>query len=117
MQRKLQRFLDAALPDGYTQYSYDKIKGVSYLDDFINETMRLRPALFTGGARVTPAKGLRIDDVYIPGNTNVVVPVSLVQKDPRWWVRAGEFVPERFGEAKGEMGTGEAPYLPFSMGE
>jgi len=70
----------------------------------------------TGGARETPAKGLQIDSTYIPGNTNVVIPVSLIQRDPRWWQQGEEFVPERFGELRKEMGTDEAPYLPFSLG-
>ncbi|KAF1830897.1 cytochrome P450 67 [Decorospora gaudefroyi] len=115
-QKKLQRYLDDAMPAGYSQWSYEKIKSIPYLDDFINETLRLRPALLTGGARETPAKGLQIDDTYIPGNTNVVVPVSLLQRDPRWWQQADEFIPERFGDLKEEMETDKAPYLPFSLG-
>ncbi|KAL5398048.1 hypothetical protein PMIN06_005494 [Paraphaeosphaeria minitans] len=115
-QRKLQQLLDKAMPGGYSQWSYEQVKSVSYIDDFINETLRLRPALLTGGARVTPAKGIQIEETYIPGNTNVVVPVSLIQRDPRWWQRADEFVPERFGEARDEMETAHAPYLPFSLG-
>ena len=105
------------MPRGYSEWSYEKVKPISYLDDIVNEKLRLRPALFTGGARVTPPKGLQIDGTYIPGNTNVVLPVSLIQRDPRWWQRADEFVPERFGEARDAMNTAQAPYLPFSFGE
>lgn len=115
-QKKLQQFLDQSMPGGYSQWSYEKVKTISYLDDFISETLRLRPALLTGGARETPAKGIQVDDTYIPGNTNVVIPISLIQRDPRWWQQAEEFVPERFGEKKVEMETDQAPYLPFSIG-
>ncbi|KAF7443282.1 Cytochrome P450 67 [Pyrenophora tritici-repentis] len=104
------------MPGGFMDWSYEKAKSISYLDDIINETLRLQPALMTGGARETPAKGVQIDDTYIPGNTNVVIPVSLIQRDPRWWQQAEEFVPERFGELKQEMETEGAPYLPFSLG-
>ena len=104
------------MPGGYSQWSYEKVKSVSYLDDFLSETLRLRPALLTGGARETPAKGIQVDETYIPGNTNVVVPVSLIQRDPRWWQEAEDFVPERFGERKIQMETDKAPYLPFSLG-
>lgn len=116
-QKRLQQFLDQAMPGGYSQWSYEKVKSISYLDDFLSETLRLRPALLTGGARETPAKGIQIDDTYIPGNTNVVIPVSLIQRDPRWWQQAEDFVPERFGEKKTEMETDQAPYLPFSLGK
>jgi len=115
-QKRLQQFLDQAMPGGYSQWSYEKVKSISYLDDFLSETLRLRPALLTGGARETPAKGIQIDDTYIPGNTNVVIPVSLIQRDPRWWQQAEDFVPERFGEKRLEMETDQAPYLPFSLG-
>jgi cytochrome P450 len=115
-QKKLQQLLDQAMPGGYSQYSYDKVKSVSYVDDFISETLRLRPALLTGGARETPSKGIQIGDTYIPGNTNLVIPISLIQRDARYWPQAEEFVPERFGERRAEMGTDKAPYLPFSLG-
>jgi cytochrome P450 len=115
-QNKLQQLLDQAMPNGYSQWSYDKVKSVSFLDDFISETLRLRPALLIGGARETPAKGIQIDDIYIPGHTNVVVPVWLIQRDPRFWQEAESFIPERFGEERDNRGTDKAPYLPFSLG-
>ncbi|KAH5581599.1 hypothetical protein HBI24_127250 [Parastagonospora nodorum] len=115
-QKKLQAHLDRAMPGGYSDWSYEKVKSVSYVDDFINETLRLKPALLTGGARETPAKGIQVGDVYIPGNTNVMVPIWLIQRDERYWPEADKFVPERFGERREEMGTDKAPYLPFSLG-
>jgi cytochrome P450 len=92
------------------------VKTVPYIDDWINETLRLRPALPNGGPRVTPPSGLQIDEVFIPGDTNVLVPVELIHRDPRYWPEADAFVPERFGERREEMGTASAPYLPFSLG-
>ncbi|EUC45093.1 hypothetical protein COCMIDRAFT_96502 [Bipolaris oryzae ATCC 44560] len=115
-QKKLQQLLDQTMPSGYDEWSYEKVKSVSYMDDFISETLRLRPALLTGGARETPAKGIIVDNTYIPSKTNVVVPISLIQKDPRWWQQAEDFIPERFGEKRVEMETDKAPYLPFSLG-
>jgi len=116
-QKKLQAHLDRAMPGGYSDWSYEKVKSVSYVDDFINETLRLKPALLTGGARETPAKGIQVGDTYIPGNTNIMVPIWLIQRDERYWPEADKFVPERFGERREEMGTDKAPYLPFSLGE
>ncbi|KAF1347461.1 putative benzoate 4-monooxygenase cytochrome P450 [Lizonia empirigonia] len=114
-QKKLQSMLDQTI-EGNNAWTYEKVKSVTYIDDWINETLRLRPALLTGGPRETPSKGVQIDEVFIPGNTNVLVPVSLIHRDPRWWQEAQDFVPERFGERRVEMGTDQAPYLPFSMG-
>jgi cytochrome P450 len=105
------------MPGGYAQWSYEKIKSVAYLDDCINETLRLKPALLTGGPRETPAKGIQVGETYIPGATNVLIPTWLIQRDARWWQQPEEFIPERFGERREEMRTDEAPYLPFSLGK
>ncbi|KAL1592404.1 hypothetical protein SLS59_009757 [Nothophoma quercina] len=114
-QKKLQRLIDQTI-EGNNAWTYEKVKSISYLDDWISETLRLRPALLTGGPRETPSKGVQIDEVFIPGNTNVLIPISLIHRDPRWWQDAQDFVPERFGERRVEMGTDQAPYLPFSLG-
>ena len=116
-QKKLQRLLDEAMPGGYSEWSYEKVKSVTYVDDFINETLRLRPALLTGGPRETPAEGLEIDGTYIPGNTNVLISTFLIQRDPRWWQQPEAFIPERFGEKREEMDTDNSTYLPFSLGK
>ncbi|KAF3026714.1 hypothetical protein E8E14_014727 [Neopestalotiopsis sp. 37M] len=119
--RKLQQQLDAALnsPDGGGVWSYEKVKAVTYVDDIINEALRLKPALLTGSYRVTPpGEGLQIDEVHIPGDTTVFVPTQLIQTDPRYWgPRAHEFVPERFSEDRAAMGTTDgAPFMPFTLG-
>lgn len=113
---KLQRLLDEAMPGGSSEWTYDKIKTISYLDDIINETLRLRPAILTGGYRVTPAEGLQVDEVYIPGDVNVFVPTQLIQTDERYYVDAKRFVPERWNEEK-EMIQDGAPYFPFLYGQ
>jgi len=114
--RKLQGLLDAAMPNGPRDWSYEKAKSVTYLDDIINETLRLKPALLTGGYRVTPVNGIQVDEVYIPGDTIVFVPTQLIQTDPRYYADPLEFIPERQGERREEMKTDGAPYYPFSTG-
>lgn len=92
------------------------IKEVKYLDSFIFETLRLKPALKVGGSRQTPASGITIDEVYIPGGVDVVVPMEMIQRDPRYWQQADEFVPERWDERRQDMATDQSPYMPFSLG-
>ncbi|OCL07514.1 putative benzoate 4-monooxygenase cytochrome P450, partial [Glonium stellatum] len=113
--RKLQNFLDQSMPGGASDWSYEKVKAITFIDHIINETLRLKPVLLTGASRVTPAKGLQVDEVYIPGDTNVFVPAQLIQTHPRYHSQALEFVPERFGERKKEMDTEDAPFFPFSL--
>lgn len=87
-----------------------------FVDDIINEALRLKPALLTAGYRCTPAQALQVDEVYIPSDINVFVPTQLIQTDERYYVNAQEFIPERWGERKKEMATGDAPFFPFSLG-
>jgi len=115
-QSKLQKLLDKAMPNGYSSWTYDRSKTPSYLDDIINETLRLRPPLFAFGTRETPAEGIVVDEMYIPGHTNVNIPISLIQRDARYWKHADSFLPERFGEQRHEWATDDAPFVPFSMG-
>ncbi|KAF2112705.1 cytochrome P450 67 [Lophiotrema nucula] len=114
-QKKLQQLVDQAIPQ-FSAWTYEKAKSVTYIDDWISETLRLRPALLNGGPRETPVEGIQIDEVVIPGKTNVLVPVLLIQKDPRYWPQTEDFIPERFGEKRAEMETDNSPYLPFSLG-
>ncbi|GMF66953.1 unnamed protein product [Aspergillus oryzae] len=80
-------------------------------------SLRLRPSVSGGGYRVTPAEGLQIDEVFIPGDVNVFVPQQLIQTDERYYKFSKEFIPERWGEKKVEWGTDKAPYFLFSLGE
>ncbi|KAJ6102752.1 hypothetical protein N7486_005179 [Penicillium sp. IBT 16267x] len=113
---KLQRLLDEAMPGGSGEWSYEKAKSVTFLEDVINETLRLRPAVLTGGYRVTPAEGLQVDEVYIPGDVNVFVPIQLIQTDERYYKDAKTFVPERWHDNT-EMVHEGAPFFPYLIGE
>ncbi|KAI2613387.1 putative benzoate 4-monooxygenase cytochrome P450 [Hypoxylon sp. NC1633] len=113
--KKLQSQVDAVMPNP-ADWTYEKAKSITYLDNIIEEALRLKPAVPTGVYRVTPAEGIQVDEQFIPGNTNVFVPVYAMQTDERYWKRGLEFIPERFGEQRAEMGTEGAPYLPFSIG-
>ncbi|KAB8275495.1 cytochrome P450 [Aspergillus minisclerotigenes] len=114
--QKLQAELDNAMPNGPQSWTYDKAKTISYIDDIIHESLRLRPSVSGGEYRVTPAEDLQIDEVFIPGDVNVFVPQQLIQTDERYYKFSKEFIPERWGEKKVEWGTDKAPYFPFSLG-
>lgn len=109
---KLQSKLDHAFPLGMQDWSHDKVKNINYLDYIINETLRLKPSVPGGLARVTPPEGLQIDDIYIPGKMIVSVPTFTIQRDERYFTRAREFIPERWEGVSKES----VPFIPFSRG-
>ncbi|CAI6342209.1 unnamed protein product [Periconia digitata] len=114
--QKLQSQLDAAMPEGLSSWSYDKALTVSYLDDIIKESLRLKPPVITGGYRLTPPEGLQVDEAWIPGGVNVFVPYQILHTDVRYFAAPHDFVPERWSERKKEMGTDESLAIPFSAG-
>ncbi|KAK8086189.1 hypothetical protein PG994_001163 [Apiospora phragmitis] len=78
-------------------WSYEAVLGVKYLDHFISETLRLKPSLFLSGRYETPPEGMQVDEVRIPGRVVVTAPLVWLQRDPRYWQRPDEFLPERWG--------------------
>ncbi|KAF5866933.1 hypothetical protein ETB97_008739 [Aspergillus alliaceus] len=84
------------------------MSAITYIDDIINETPRLRLALMTGRYCVTPAQGIQVDEVHIPSNVNVFIPVQVIHTDERYYQEAELFFPERGGERNEGMGAGQA---------
>ncbi|KAF1851981.1 cytochrome P450 67 [Cucurbitaria berberidis CBS 394.84] len=115
-QQRLRELLHAAVPEGYNAWDYTKGKNVTYIDDIINETLRLKPPIIQGLPHETPAEGIQIGDKYIPGHVNVSVPGTLIQRDSRWWKQPNGFIPERWTEKREEMGTANGPWIPFQLG-
>lgn len=88
------------------------------VDHIVNETLRLKPPVCEGLLRETPAEGLVVDGVFIPGGTVVSVPTWAMQRDGRsWGADAGEWRPERWAEDGGVNPNGEdVAFLPFTRG-
>ena len=87
-----------------------------YLDGIINEVLRLKPAVPSGVQRVTPPEGLYIDEVFVPGNLLVRVPLYTVSRDPRYFEEPDEFRPERW-LPDGKFLTDKTAYAPFLIGK
>ncbi|KAK8079286.1 hypothetical protein PG994_003093 [Apiospora phragmitis] len=117
--RKLQSLIDEALKanggDDGTEVTHEKIKDVAYLDWLVQETLRLKPAVPSGVTRLTPPEGLQIDEVRIPGDTIVVVPMHSIQRDPRYWGGAEDAVRYRPERWEG-LSTEKAAWMAFNRG-
>lgn len=87
------------------------IENISYLKLVMNEAMRLYPA-FPVLSRKT-AVDCQLGDYKIPKNTNVVIPIYVMQRHSANWDRPEEFIPERFTDPAAEKSYA---FLPFSRG-
>ncbi|UPL01945.1 hypothetical protein LCI18_012879 [Fusarium solani-melongenae] len=110
--RKLQELVQAEFPGGENEWTYEKAK-IPFLDYIIYETLRLKPSVPAGLARLTPPSGIQVDEVFIPGDTVVSVPAYTIHRDPRYWDNPLEFRPERWETLNPE----KAPWIPFSRGQ
>lgn len=110
--QKLQRLLHEEMSGGEADWRYPRVKNVPYVDYIIQETLRLKPSAIGALARVTPPEGIQIDEVFIPGNTVVSIPPWTIQRDPRYWENATDFIPERWET----LSPDKAPWIPFTKG-
>ncbi|PCG92796.1 Cytochrome P450 [Penicillium occitanis (nom. inval.)] len=114
----LQKQLDSQFSSAGNSFTYEQVRDIPYLEAIINETLRLKPAVPSGQPRVTPPGGLQIDEVWIPGDVNVVVPQYILQRDNRNFPEGDKFVPERWlVENKKKMISNEQAYFPFQLGQ
>lgn len=117
--KKLQSELDATFSKGAqtSEFSNETLRRLPYLEAIINETLRLKPAVPSGQPRETPPQGLQVDEMWIPGNTIVVVPQYVIQRDDRYFPSGAEFIPERWLDAKDKLITHEEAFFPFQIGK
>uniref|UniRef100_M0R6M9 Cytochrome P450 3A n=1 Tax=Rattus norvegicus TaxID=10116 RepID=M0R6M9_RAT len=111
-QKKLQEEIDRALPNKAPP-TYDTVMEMEYLDMVLNETPRLYPI----GYRLERVckKDIKLDGVFIPKGSVVMIPFYTLQHDPQHWPEPEEFLPERFSkENKGSIDP--YVYLPFGNG-
>ena len=80
----LKQKLRTALEPIYQQEQSDSINsslsGVKLLNAIINETMRLRGSIPVGGSRLTPSEGIRVGDVWIPGDVTIFTPGHVMHR-------------------------------------
>ncbi|KAL5585544.1 hypothetical protein FOVSG1_014933 [Fusarium oxysporum f. sp. vasinfectum] len=102
-------FSSSSLPN------HSKLSELTYLQACIDETLRLFPPVPSGLQRMTPPEGLRVGDIFIPGDTIVTVPSYTLYRDERYFTAPDDFVPERW-TTNPEMVKDGSVFAPFSFG-
>ncbi|KAI0858813.1 cytochrome P450 [Xylaria cubensis] len=92
--------------------AWDKLP---FLNGCINETMRLYPALPTGGTRQTVDKAITIAGRYIPPYTTIVAPRWSIGRLKTAFDSPHEFLPERW-TTKRQMVKCPQAFSPFADG-
>ncbi|KAF6140522.1 hypothetical protein GIB67_035549 [Kingdonia uniflora] len=93
----------------------EDIHQMEYLKCVLKEALRLHPA----GPTLVPRINFQVAHVNgydIPANTTVLVNVWAIQRDPKIWDNAEEFIPERFTD-KSEIKSPDHTFIPFGTGK
>jgi cytochrome P450 len=86
-----------------------------YLKSVIKETMRLHPSLPLLIPRESRER-CQLNEFDIPAKTRVIVNAWAIARDPRYWVDAESFKPERFLNSPIDFKGTDFEYIPFGAG-
>ncbi|WP_328611364.1 cytochrome P450 [Amycolatopsis sp. NBC_00345] len=89
------------------------LKALPFTEAAIMETMRLYPPGWLTSRRVL--RPLTLGGVPLRRNTVIIVAQFSLHRDPQYWERPDEFVPDRF-EAGSHGGAHKFAFLPFGAG-
>ncbi|KAK9119884.1 hypothetical protein Scep_017977 [Stephania cephalantha] len=98
-----------------TKVEQEDIQQMDYFKCIIKETLRLHPALPT----LLPHQSLKDSTVggyHIPANTRVMINAWAIQRDPKVWSNAEEFIPERFMDNTTDFKGQDYDFIPFGSG-
>lgn len=91
----------------------DKINGMPFLDSCVKESLRLCPPVSTLRLKVT--KDCKLENVLIPKNSQIIIPIYAIHRDPDNYDNPNKFKPERFlPQYISQITNGS--YLPFGDG-
>lgn len=111
---KLQKELDAAIPNIDTVPEFSMVKDLPYLDSVIKETMRIHSTSSLGLPRMVVGAGVTVCDHYFPAGTVLSVPsYSIHHSTEIWGADADEFRPERWATITDRQ---KQAFIPFSYG-
>ncbi|MCJ1353705.1 MAG: hypothetical protein MMC33_003692 [Icmadophila ericetorum] len=92
------------------------LESLPLLNGIVHETLRLHPPTPSGVLRNTPPGGATIGSTFVPGDVTVAVPFYSLGRSEANFVRADEFIPERWF-SQPELVKDKLGYVPFSIGQ
>ncbi|KAK0103354.1 hypothetical protein ONS95_005380 [Cadophora gregata] len=112
---KLRKELDEAIPETMDVPTFELVKDLKYMQNVINETLRIHSTSSLGLPRVVPpGAGVEILGQHFPPYTVLSVPAYTIHHSKEiWGSNADEFVPDRWNDLTERQKNG---FIPFSYG-
>lgn len=93
----------------------EDIYQMHYLKCVVKEALRLHPPLPLLLPRET-STSIELGGYNIPANTRVFINAWAIQRDPSFWDRPEEFIPERFENTGVDFKGQDFHFIPFGSG-
>lgn len=100
---------------GKANVDEDDIHNMVYLNCVIKETLRMHPPVPLSVPRES-TESANIEGYHIPAKTKVLVNLWAISRDPRYWDRPDEFIPERFINSSVNFKGMDFEFIPFGAG-
>uniref|UniRef100_A0A336M876 CSON006403 protein n=1 Tax=Culicoides sonorensis TaxID=179676 RepID=A0A336M876_CULSO len=107
--------LDLALKKNHDEITYEMIQEMSYLDLCLKETLRKVPPISLISRECTKNYVIESTGQTIKTGMKIIIPVTSIQNDPKYFKSPEKFMPERFLFENTKFMTADA-YMPFGIG-
>ncbi|OLL25307.1 Isotrichodermin C-15 hydroxylase [Neolecta irregularis DAH-3] len=114
---KLHRELTERFPDPKCEIEHHKLADLPYLNAVIDESMRLHPPIVGPLPRVSSQETV-VAAQKIPPHCIVSVAPYAISRDPRYFTKPENFIPERWIDSgfERDQTLGKLVFQPFSLG-
>ncbi|XP_021923338.1 probable cytochrome P450 6a13 [Zootermopsis nevadensis] len=116
LQEHLRAEIDDVLEKHDGNITYDAIQEMNYLDKVISETLRKYPPLTMLVRECSKPYKISGTDIILDTGSNVILPVSALHHDPKYYPEPERFDPERFFSEEEKQKRPHFVYLPFGEG-
>ncbi|KAJ4287556.1 hypothetical protein N0V90_012259 [Kalmusia sp. IMI 367209] len=99
----IRKRLVAELKKSSAEPTWDELENLKYLNNVIQETMRLHPGIPGSLGRVVPASGARFEKYFLPAGTQVATQAWTFQRDPDVFEEPLRFDPDRWDNSTPAM--------------
>ncbi|KYM95131.1 PREDICTED: cytochrome P450 9e2-like [Cyphomyrmex costatus] len=117
IQEKLREEVLSVLKKYNGEITYEGLNEMTYMEQVLNETLRLLPAGVMIKKRCTEECELKGSDgitCRVEPGTEIFIPAQGLQKDPQYWENPEEYDPERFNSERKNIE--KFAFLPFGAG-
>ncbi|XP_063217534.1 cytochrome P450 4g15-like [Bacillus rossius redtenbacheri] len=114
VQRRVVEELEGIFGDDVRrEVTHKDLKRMVYLEQVINETMRLFPVSPVVARQAQ--EDIVLSKFTIPAGTTIVIPIYQLQRDPQYVLQPQDFDPDRFSHSTAE-GWRKLSFVPFTAG-